>query len=109
VAVKEKRVILSLFINVASTRYPIIRKSAKELGFKATYKEEKDWDIIWYDCGVTPENLSKLQDYQRINHFPGMYILARKNYLAINLMKMSRVFNKEYKIGTRHLPACFNR
>jgi tubulin polyglutamylase TTLL6/13 len=28
-----------------------------------------------------------------------MYILARKNYLAINLMKMCRVFDKEYKIA----------
>jgi hypothetical protein len=39
----------TLFINVANTRYPIIKKAAKSLGFKVTYKEEKDWDIIWYD------------------------------------------------------------
>jgi hypothetical protein len=38
-----------LFINVANTRYPIIKEAAKGLGYKVTYKEEKDWDIIWYD------------------------------------------------------------
>ena len=77
-----------LFINIANTRYSAIKESGKELGFKITYKDEKDWDIMWHDCGITPDKLSRLQDYQRINHFPGMYILSRKNYLAINLMKM---------------------
>ena len=67
-----------LFINVANTRYPVIKEAAKELGFKVTYKEDKDWDLIWYDWGITPDKLSKLHDYQRINHFPGMYILSRK-------------------------------
>jgi tubulin polyglutamylase TTLL6/13 len=39
-----------------------------------------------------------------------MYILARKNYLAINLMKMCRVFDKEYKIAppTWLLPTDWN-
>lgn len=88
-----------LYINVQNTRYPIIKEAARGLGYKATYKEDKDWDIIWHDGGVSSEKLSKLHDYQRINHFPGMYILARKNYLAINIMKMARVFDKEYKIA----------
>jgi tubulin polyglutamylase TTLL6/13 len=39
----------TLFINVANTRYPIIKEAAKGLGYRVTYKEEKDWDIIWYD------------------------------------------------------------
>jgi tubulin polyglutamylase TTLL6/13 len=35
--------------------------------------------------------------YQRINHFPGMFQLSRKNNLGRNLMKMQKVFPKEYK------------
>lgn len=87
-----------LYICVLNTRYPVVRKAAKDNGFKVTYNEDKDWDIIWYDGGITSEKLTKLRDYQRINHFPGMYILAHKNYLAINIHKMMRAFDKEYKI-----------
>ena len=45
-----------------------------------------------------PEQLSKLQNYQRINHYPGMYQLARKNNLCRNLQRMQRVFKDDYNI-----------
>jgi tubulin polyglutamylase TTLL6/13 len=38
-----------------------------------------------------------MRNYQRINHFPGMYSLARKNYLGRNLMKMLKVHPKDFK------------
>lgn len=51
--------------------------------------ENGDWDIYWSDTqGITPEQLTKLMPYQRVNHFPGMYQLARKNNLCRNLMRM---------------------
>ena len=34
--------------------------------------------------------------YQKINHFPGIYNLARKNLLGMNLMLMRELFPKEY-------------
>ena len=37
-----------------------------------------------------------MKSYQRINHFPGMYAIARKNLLARNLMKMQAKFPEEY-------------
>jgi tubulin polyglutamylase TTLL6/13 len=47
-----------------------------------------------------PETLSKMQRnnyfttlaHQKINHFPGMYSLARKNHLGRNLNKMQKQF-----------------
>jgi len=33
-----------------------------------------------------------MKPYQKVNHFPGMYTLARKNYLGKNLMKMMKQF-----------------
>jgi len=69
---------------------------------------------MWTDCAVQPETLSKMlrkilfkslliyiyiflikKHYiklanQKINHFPGMYQLARKNYLGRNLSKMQK-------------------
>lgn len=47
-----------------------------------------DWDLYWTDNAVTSEQLAKMKPYQKINHFPGMYTLSRKNYLARNLIKM---------------------
>lgn len=70
---------------------------SKKLGFKPTWDDKKDWDLVWHDGGVTADKVIRLMDYQRINHFPGMYALARKNHLAQNLEKMVKVFGAEYK------------
>jgi tubulin polyglutamylase TTLL6/13 len=37
-----------------------------------------------------------MEHHQKINHFPGMYTLSRKNLLAKNLMKMRRKDPDEY-------------
>lgn len=37
-----------------------------------------------------------MKPFQRINHFPGMYALARKDHLARNLNRMQRVMPAEY-------------
>ena len=45
---------------------------------------------------VQPETLARMRPYQKINHFPGMYCLARKNHLGKNLMKLMKQFPEEY-------------
>ena len=42
------------------------------------------------------ESLKGLELYQRINHFPGMFNIYRKNYLAKNLEKMRKHFPDQY-------------
>ena len=54
--------------------------------------EAQDWDVLWTDDGVTVDRLYKMKPYQRINHFPGMYALARKDHLARHLNKMLKRF-----------------
>lgn len=49
-----------------------------------------EWDVWWTDWAVAPEVLMKMEHHQKINHFPGMYTLSRKNLLAKNLMKMRK-------------------
>jgi len=53
--------------------------------------------MFWTDNAVQPETLARMQTYQKINHFPGMYSLARKNHLGRNLMRMKKAFPESYK------------
>ena len=87
-----------LVMNVAQTKYHVVRYVARKLYNMrlSTYghsnhdsnDEKHEWDIMWTDNGATVERLYKMKPYQRINHFPGMYALARKDHLARNLNKM---------------------
>lgn len=100
-------------INVYCTEYDVVKKVAKRVNnFKLIEIEEdheggvhKDqgggklssaWDISWHDLAISPDFMSKMQPYQKVNHFPGMYVVCRKNFLARNLMKMQRQFPQEY-------------
>jgi len=55
-----------------------------------------DFDIYWTDLGIYSDRLFRMKPYQRINHFPGMFQLARKNNLGRNLMRMKKYYAKEY-------------
>jgi hypothetical protein len=82
-----------LYLCTTKCRYVVVKKALRHLGYKMMDDEVGDWDIYWNDtAGTTPEQLSKLQPHQRINHYPGMYQLARKNNLCKNLMRMHKAF-----------------
>ena len=44
-----------------------------------------------------PEFLREMNSYQRINHFPGIWQLGRKDNLWRNMLKMRRKFGKNYE------------
>lgn len=84
------------------------------------YLESNSWDFCWTDNAVLPETLAKMQRnmhfilipiaHQKINHFPGMYSLARKNHLGKNLNKMQKQFPEEFDFFPRTwmLPSEYN-
>ena len=37
-----------------------------------------------------------MEPYQKVNQYPGIYVITRKNNLARNLMKMQRCYPNEY-------------
>jgi len=45
--------------------------------------------------------LSKMQSHQKINHFPGMNVLSRKNNLAKNMHKMQYAFPEHYHFAPK--------
>jgi hypothetical protein len=85
-----------LVINAMYTQYEVLKDVGDEINFALSYDEEEDWDIYWIDGPVAPTFLLKMQMYQRTNHFPGMYALARKNLLAKNLMSMKKVCSSDF-------------
>jgi tubulin polyglutamylase TTLL6/13 len=52
------------------------------------YNDGKSWDLKWNDSAITADFLAKMASHQKINHFPGMNTLHRKNNLAKNLYRM---------------------
>ena len=87
-----------IVLNVAQTQYEVVKDLARSpLHWRLSFKDEdENWDVCWIDTGMTPERLMRMKPYQKINHFPGMYALARKNTLASNLNGMQKLFPSEY-------------
>ena len=93
VKLKKPRII----INVLNTEYEIVKEiMQRPFGYKISFEPEGEWDLLWADTGVTNDMLCRMKKYQKINHYPSMGCLARKNNLGKNLMRMRKEFPKEY-------------
>ena len=79
------------------TRYEIIKIAGKLfLEYHLTRKEHNDWDIAWFDAPITEKFLKRMSPWQRVNHYPGMYNLTRKNMLGRHLMRMNNYLPFDY-------------
>lgn len=85
-----------LIMHIANTKYAVVKHVGKKVyGYKLT-KDDSNWDLQWTDTYVSLETIGKMRGYQRINHFPGMEGLARKNLLSNNLNKISKILPGDY-------------
>jgi tubulin polyglutamylase TTLL6/13 len=48
--------------------------------------------VYWTDFAIDPDVLIKMHLFQRINHYPGIHVIARKNLLGNNLMALRNRF-----------------
>ncbi|XP_033372798.1 neugrin isoform X4 [Parus major] len=87
-------------INLSGCKYESVRRAAQHCGLKEA-GENEEWTVYWTDSAVTLERLMEMKRFQKINHFPGMIELCRKDLLARNLNRMLRLFPKEYNIFPR--------
>ncbi|XP_054068846.1 tubulin polyglutamylase TTLL7 isoform X1 [Rissa tridactyla] len=87
--------------NVAGTKYEIVRVVIQEMGFVKTRDEDETANLIWSDSAVQQEKIAELRNYQRINHFPGMGEICRKDFLARNMTKMIKSQPQEYSFIPR--------
>lgn len=76
-------------------KYNVIHSICDDRGWREC-GEMDDWNLLWTDRSVMAERLMRMKAYQRINHFPGMYEITRKDTLAKNLNKARRLLPDEY-------------
>ncbi|KAI8611820.1 tubulin-tyrosine ligase family-domain-containing protein [Chytriomyces sp. MP71] len=84
-----------LNINTTLCKYDIIRKCSAAHGLRVV-DDGEPWSVFWIDTGVSVQRVLEMEPYQKINHFPGMHEICRKDHLARNLARLSRALPKEY-------------
>ncbi|XP_064932979.1 tubulin polyglutamylase TTLL13 isoform X3 [Columba livia] len=87
-------------INLTACKYESVRRAAQSCGLKEVGDNE-EWTVYWTDYSVSLERVMEMKRFQKINHFPGMLEICRKDLLARNLNRMLRLFPKEYRIFPR--------
>ncbi len=84
---KESRYRLTMW--TAKTHYDVVKEVSKfQFEYHLTKKSRAPWDVAWWDGPIPLQIMSKMQPWQRCNHFPGIYNLAKKNMLGRHLMRM---------------------
>ncbi|KAI3368727.1 hypothetical protein L3Q82_025709 [Scortum barcoo] len=92
--VRTKKKKGTITANVVGTKYEIVRIVINEMDF---FREDDETaNLIWNDSAVQHEKIAELRNYQRINHFPGMGEICRKDCLARNMSKMIKCQPQEY-------------
>ncbi|KAM4843147.1 tubulin polyglutamylase TTLL6 isoform 1-T2 [Thomomys bottae] len=97
---KKKKKKKRLVINLSSCRYESVRRAAQQYGLREG-NENEDWTIYWTDYSVSLERVMEMKSYQKINHFPGMTEICRKDLLARNMSRMLKMFPKDFHFFPR--------
>lgn len=86
-------------INISDSKYSLLEYVCTQMmNWHVITDDEEDYncDIIWNDSACNQDLLGKLKPYQKLNHFPGIFGIARKNFLAAHLNKMKKRFPEFY-------------
>lgn len=91
----RKRKKRKVSVCLTNCRYDVVRRVILKLGYQEV-SDNENWNLFWTDLSISIEKCKEMKRYQRINHFPGMLEICRKDLLARNLTRMQRLFPKEY-------------
>lgn len=89
---KKKRV----SANISGTKFDLIRFVVGRLGYEIKPSDDFDCNLIWDDTRVSIEAISELKSFQKYNHFPAMTEISRKDTLARNISKLSKLLPDEF-------------
>ncbi|CAK4775223.1 unnamed protein product [Aphanomyces euteiches] len=96
-------------VDVSLCRYAIIKRCLKARDYRLVREKnsEVEWDIWWSDRGELLKDARRLNAFQKINHFPSMQDICRKDFLANNLNAMRKLLPDDFDYFPRSflLPA----
>lgn len=95
---KKRRRKPPITAHLGGTRYEIVRIMVEQCGFVISEEDDANCYLLWNDSFVSTDRISELKPYQKINHFPGMGEICRKDCLARNIAKMCKIHPEEYQI-----------
>ena len=84
------------------TKFAAVKEAGKTfMEWHLTRKNrENEWDVGWYDVPPKENDLMNLiksmHFHQRINHYPGIYNITKKNALGNNLNKLAKLIPQEF-------------
>ncbi|XP_076641842.1 tubulin polyglutamylase TTLL13-like isoform X2 [Halictus rubicundus] len=84
-----------LTICTSNCKYEVVRRVAARFGMKEV-TEDSSWNLYWTDLSVSVERAKDMKRYQKVNHFPGMTEICRKDLLARNLNRMLKLYPRDY-------------
>ncbi|XP_011053219.1 PREDICTED: tubulin polyglutamylase TTLL13-like [Acromyrmex echinatior] len=91
--IKKKQRFLT--ICTVNCKYDVVRRVAVRFGMREV-TEDSSWNLYWTDLSINVERVKDMKRFQRVNHFPGMTEICRKDLLARNLNRMQKLFPKDY-------------
>jgi hypothetical protein len=72
---------------LCQTFFPLVRQAADVFGFSISSDGDFTCNLIWNDTLISMDIVSALKPYQKVNHFPTMSEISRKDLLAKNFDK----------------------
>ncbi|CAF1222750.1 unnamed protein product [Rotaria sordida] len=90
-----------LYANVAGTRFRLIRQAVETSGFSISPDHDFTCNLLWNDSLISIDIVSALKPYQKVNHFPTMNEISRKDLLAANYDRLSNFAPKEYNFAPK--------
>uniref|UniRef100_A0A7M4EIC2 Tubulin tyrosine ligase like 6 n=1 Tax=Crocodylus porosus TaxID=8502 RepID=A0A7M4EIC2_CROPO len=87
-------------VAICSYSSDAVHRAAKQYGLREGGGND-EWTLYWTDCSVSLDRVIEMKSYQKINHFPGMSEICRKDLLARNMSRMLKLFPKEFNFFPR--------